>query len=46
MMNNFTIITKLNNKIDLVINAVLFIKEEKPIINIQANNLDRKLKKI
>ena len=44
-MNNTLIWTKVNNKIDLGIMEVLLIKEEKHIINIQANDFDRTLKK-
>ena len=38
MMNNITIITKLNNKIYLGIMEPLLVKDEKPIINIQGND--------
>ena len=45
IMNNITIMTKLNNKIDLGIMEALLIKEEKHILKIQANHFDRKIKK-
>ena len=44
MTNNIKIITKVNNKIDFGILDAILIKEEKTIINIQANDFDRTLK--
>ena len=44
MKNSIKRITKLNNRIDLGIMEALLIKEEKPIINIQANHFDRTIK--
>ena len=41
MKNNIKIITKLNNKIDLGIMKAFLIREEKSIINFQANDFDR-----
>jgi len=44
MLPNTGVITKLNNKQDLVIMETLLIKQESPIINTQCNDFNRTLK--
>ena len=44
MIPNITILSRLSNKQDLIIKEALLIKQQKPAINIQANDFNRTLK--
>jgi len=44
MLPNVTILSKVNNKQDIAILEALFIRDLKPIINIQADDFNRTLK--
>jgi hypothetical protein len=45
MLQNVSVLSKSNNRIDLIIMEALYIKQEHPIINIQTDDFNRTLKK-
>ena len=41
--NNFSVLQKCRNKFDFLLTKMFFIKDVKPILNVQSDSIDRKV---